>query len=57
MDRSIPGTTNLSRLDENFGAVSVELTPDGLRNIDAAASQLTPQGGRYPEDLEAMTGR
>jgi aryl-alcohol dehydrogenase-like predicted oxidoreductase len=53
----IPGTTKLSRLDENLGAVSVELTPDDLRNIDAAASQLRAQGGRYPEHMEAMTGR
>lgn len=53
----IPGTTKLSRLDENLGAVSVELTPDDLRNIDRAASQLTAQGGRYPEHMEAMTGR
>jgi aryl-alcohol dehydrogenase-like predicted oxidoreductase len=53
----IPGTTKLSRLDENLGALSVELTADDLRNIDEAASLLTPQGGRYPEHLEAMTGR
>jgi len=53
----IPGTTKLSRLDENLGAVSVELTPNDLRNINAAASQLRAQGGRYPEHMEAMTGR
>jgi len=53
----IPGTTKLPRLDENLGALSVQLTADDLRNIDGAASQLTPQGGRYPEHLEAMTGR
>jgi aryl-alcohol dehydrogenase-like predicted oxidoreductase len=53
----IPGTTKLSRLDENLGALSVELTADDLRKIDGAASQLTPQGSRYPEHLEAMTGR
>lgn len=53
----IPGTTKLHRLDENIGAVSVELTPDDLRNIKDAASQITPQGARYPERLEAMTGR
>ncbi|MBW4594219.1 MAG: aldo/keto reductase [Brasilonema angustatum HA4187-MV1] len=54
---SIPGTTKLHRLDENIGAVSVELTPDDLRNIDDAASKITVQGARYPEKLEQMTGR
>ena len=53
----IPGTTKLHRLDENFGAVSVELTPDDLRDIDSAASKITVQGARYPERLEQMTGR
>jgi aryl-alcohol dehydrogenase-like predicted oxidoreductase len=53
----IPGTTKLSRLDENIGAVSVELTPDDLNQIDTAASKITAQGNRYPEHLEAMTGR
>ncbi len=53
----IPGTTKLHRLDENIGAVSVELTPDDLRDIDAAASKITVQGARYPERLEQMTGR
>ena len=53
----IPGTTKLSRLEENIGAVSVELTPGDLQNIDAAASQITVQGARYPERLEQMTGR
>jgi aryl-alcohol dehydrogenase-like predicted oxidoreductase len=53
----IPGTTKLHRLDENIGAVSVELTPDDLRNIDVAASNITVQGARYPEKLEQMTGR
>ena len=53
----IPGTTKLHRLDENIGAVSVELTPGDLRDIDAAASKITVQGARYPEKLEQMTGR
>jgi aryl-alcohol dehydrogenase-like predicted oxidoreductase len=53
----IPGTTKLHRLDENIGAVSVELTPGDLRDIDAAASRITVQGARYPEKLEQMTGR
>jgi len=53
----IPGTTKLSRLDENLGALNVELTQDDLRNIEAGASKLSAQGNRYPEHLEAMTGR
>ncbi len=53
----IPGTTKLNRLDENIGAVSVELTPDDLRDIDTAASKITVQGARYPEKLEQMSGR
>ncbi len=53
----IPGTTKLNRLDENIGALSVELTPGDLRDIDVAASTITVQGDRYPERLEQMTGR
>lgn len=53
----IPGTTKLHRLEENIGAVSVELTPDDLKDIDAAASKIQVQGARYPERLEQMTGR
>jgi len=53
----IPGTTKLNRLDENLGAVAVELTPDDLREIDSAASKITVQGARYPENLEKMVGR
>ena len=53
----IPGTTKLNRLDENLGAVNVELTPDDLREIEAAASTIAVQGSRYPEHLEQMTGR
>jgi len=53
----IPGTTKLHRLDENIGAVSVELTPDDLRDIESAAAEITVQGARYPEKLERMTGR
>jgi aryl-alcohol dehydrogenase-like predicted oxidoreductase len=53
----IPGTTKLARLEENIGAVSVELTPDDLRDIDSAASKITVQGARYPEHIEKMTGR
>jgi aryl-alcohol dehydrogenase-like predicted oxidoreductase len=53
----IPGTTKLHRLDENIGAVSVELTADDLRDIEGAAAKITVQGARYPEKLEKMTGR
>src|ERR1700730_4533601 len=53
----IPGTTKLQRLEENIGAVAVELTPDDLRDIDTAAYKITVQGARYPENLEQMTGR
>ena len=53
----IPGTTKPHRLDENIGAVPVELTRDDLRDIDKAASKITVQGARYPEQLERMTGR
>jgi aryl-alcohol dehydrogenase-like predicted oxidoreductase len=53
----IPGTTKLARLEENIGAVAVELTSDDLREIESAASKITIQGARYPERLEQMTGR
>ncbi len=53
----IPGTTKLHRLEENIGALNVELTPDDLREIETAASKITVQGARYPEKLEQMTGR
>ena len=53
----IPGTTKLKRLEENVGAVEVELTRDDLREIESAASQIEVQGARYPEHLEQMTGR
>ncbi len=53
----IPGTTELNRLDENIGAVSVELMPDDLRDIDTATSKITVQGARYPEWLLQMSGR
>src|SRR5438105_714741 len=45
----IPGTTKLHRLEENIGAASIALTPDDLREIDRAASQITVQGAGYPE--------
>jgi aryl-alcohol dehydrogenase-like predicted oxidoreductase len=53
----IPGTTRLSRLDENIGANGINLTQDDLREIDAAASKIPVEGDRYPEHLEKMTGR
>jgi aryl-alcohol dehydrogenase-like predicted oxidoreductase len=53
----IPGTTKLKRLEENLGAVEIELTRDDLREIESAASQIEVQGARYPEHLEQMTGR
>src|SRR6266851_253650 len=53
----IPGTTKLNRLEENIGAVEIELTPDDLSEIESAASKITVQGARYPEKLEQMTGR
>ena len=53
----IPGTTKLHRLDENIGALAVELTPDDLREIDAAAAKITIQGERYPEKLMKTVGR
>ena len=53
----IPGTTKLNRLEENIGAVAIELMPDDLRDIESAASKIKVQGARYPEKLEQMTGR
>jgi aryl-alcohol dehydrogenase-like predicted oxidoreductase len=52
----IPGTTKLNRLDENIGAVSVELTSDDLLEIESAAAKVEVQGARYPEELERRTG-
>src|SRR5205823_2992248 len=52
----IPGTRKLERLDENIGALAVELKPDDLREIKSAISKITVQGDRYPEHLERMTG-
>src|SRR5580693_7530709 len=52
----IPGTTKLSRLDENIASLDVTLTADDLREIDNAASKITVEGERYPEALQRMTG-
>lgn len=53
----IPGTTKLSRLEENIGAVSIELTPEDLQEINNAASRITIQGNRYPEQLSKLVGK
>jgi aryl-alcohol dehydrogenase-like predicted oxidoreductase len=53
----IPGTTKLKRLEENVGAVEIELTRDDVREIESASSQIEVKGARYPEHLEQMTGR
>jgi aryl-alcohol dehydrogenase-like predicted oxidoreductase len=53
----IPGTTKLHRLDENLGAAEIGLTPDDLREINAAASKIPLRGARLPEGALAMTGR
>jgi len=53
----IPGTTKLHRLEENIGAASVELAPDDVREIDDAASRITVQGARLPEEVLKMSNR
>jgi aryl-alcohol dehydrogenase-like predicted oxidoreductase len=53
----IPGTTKLHRLDENIGAVAVELTAEDLRDIEGAAAKIKVEGARYPEKLEQLTNR
>jgi aryl-alcohol dehydrogenase-like predicted oxidoreductase len=53
----IPGTTKLHRLEENIAAAEVELTPDDLAEIDSAASEITPEGARYPESAQRMIDR
>jgi aryl-alcohol dehydrogenase-like predicted oxidoreductase len=53
----IPGTTKLTRLEENTGATEIELTRDDLREIEHATSKMDVHGARYPEHLEQMTGR
>jgi aryl-alcohol dehydrogenase-like predicted oxidoreductase len=52
----IPGTTKLSRLDENIGAEDIELSAGDLQQIENAASKITVEGARYPEHIEKMTG-
>ncbi len=53
----IPGTTKVSRLEENLGAVNINLSADDLREIDSAASKIKVEGARYPEHLQKMVGR
>ncbi|HTV03901.1 MAG TPA: aldo/keto reductase [Acidobacteriaceae bacterium] len=53
----IPGTTKLHRLEENLGAAAITLTPQDLKEIDAATAKIPVQGDRYPEELERMTYR
>ncbi len=53
----IPGTTKLARLEENIGAAAIELTSEDLREMESAASAITVQGARYPEQLQRLVGR
>jgi len=53
----IPGTTKLHRLEENLGGAIVALTPEELRELEAAASKIAVQGARYPEALQKLVGR
>ncbi|HMD22424.1 MAG TPA: aldo/keto reductase [Alloacidobacterium sp.] len=52
----IPGTTKLHRLEENIGAVAIELSAEDLQQIESAAARITVEGARYPEHIEKMTG-
>jgi aryl-alcohol dehydrogenase-like predicted oxidoreductase len=52
----IPGTTKIHRLEENVGAVAIELSADDLQQIESAASKIKVEGARYPEHIEKMTG-
>jgi aryl-alcohol dehydrogenase-like predicted oxidoreductase len=53
----IPGTTKLHRLEENIGAVNVQLSPDEVRELATAAAKIPVQGARYPEELQKLVGR
>jgi aryl-alcohol dehydrogenase-like predicted oxidoreductase len=53
----IPGTTKLSRLEENIGSASIHLTAAELKHLDEASAKIPVQSTRYPEHLEKMTGR
>jgi len=53
----IPGTTRLTRLEENVGAASIDLAADDLREIEDTAAKITVRGARYPEELMKLSGR
>jgi len=53
----IPGTTKMHRLEENIGAVDIELTPEDLSEIDSVSSEIKFEGARYPENLQKLVGR
>jgi aryl-alcohol dehydrogenase-like predicted oxidoreductase len=53
----IPGTTKMHRMQENNRAADLQLSSDDLREIEDAASKITVQGARYPEQMDALTGR
>jgi aryl-alcohol dehydrogenase-like predicted oxidoreductase len=53
----IPGSRKLERLDENLGALAVELTPGDLQEIEAALSMITVQGARYPQEMQRLVNR
>jgi aryl-alcohol dehydrogenase-like predicted oxidoreductase len=53
----IPGTTKVHRLEENIGAARIELTPLDLHELESAASKITVQGARYPEQLQRLIDR
>jgi len=53
----IPGTTKLARLEENLGALNVELTPDDVRALEDASSKIKLEGARYPKFYEQLVGR
>jgi len=53
----IPGTSKLPRLEENLGAMNVELSSDDLRELETAAAKIPPQGARYPEEMQKLVGR
>lgn len=53
----IPGTTKMPRLEENLGAVNVELSSDDLHELEAVTKKVPVQGARYPEELQKLVGR
>ena len=53
----IPGTTKPHRLEENLGGAAIVLSPEELREIDAASSQITVEGARYSEAAQRMIDR